>query len=263
MTREPASPPARAGNVMLALLAMAAGCVDAVSYLGLGRVLTAAMTGNTLLLGIALGQAELAAALRAATALTGFVAGAVLGAAIVDRGGRAVWSPPVMLALALELAVLVLLALGWPRDVGDQELHLLIAAAGLAMGIQSAAAHRIGVPGVATTYVTGTLTSLSARLVRWLRAAGTPSDPAPAIHGAWLAVVWLVYGVGAVVAGAVELWWPKIAVTPALAPVAGQVPWPAVALLLPIVLIAGVIGGAALARRRRPRASGSAPGPRA
>lgn len=45
-------------DAMLVLLSLAAGCVDAVSYLGLNHVFTANMTGNTVLLGIALGQAQ-------------------------------------------------------------------------------------------------------------------------------------------------------------------------------------------------------------
>src|SRR3546814_17031743 len=67
---------------MLVLLAIAAGCVDAVSYLGLGEVLTAAMTGNTILLGLAIGQAKVPAALRSCAALVGFVFGAVVAAEI-------------------------------------------------------------------------------------------------------------------------------------------------------------------------------------
>ncbi|MGH6886975.1 MAG: YoaK family protein, partial [Geminicoccales bacterium] len=176
-SQEPESRPTTARDVLLVLLAVAAGCVDAVSFLGLGQVLTAAMTGNTVLLGLALGQADAQAALRGGVALAGFVAGAVLGAAIVERGARAaIWSPAVTAALGLELVVLIVLALGW-HLVGDEadrsvaELDALIASAGLAMGIQSAAAHRIGVPGAATTYVTGTLTSLAARSIEWLRSS--------------------------------------------------------------------------------------------
>jgi len=45
-------------NVLLLLLACVAGSVDAVSYVGLGHVFTANMTGNTVLLGLALGHAE-------------------------------------------------------------------------------------------------------------------------------------------------------------------------------------------------------------
>lgn len=40
-------------NGLLLLLACAAGAIDAISYLGLGRVFTANMTGNTVLLSLA------------------------------------------------------------------------------------------------------------------------------------------------------------------------------------------------------------------
>jgi uncharacterized membrane protein YoaK (UPF0700 family) len=215
--------------------------VDAVSFLGLGQVLTAAMTGNTVLLGLSIGQADAQAALRAGIALAGFVAGAVLGAAIVERGARAaIWSPAVTVALGLELIVLIALALGWHFAGGEADrsiavLDALIASAGLAMGIQSAAAQRIGVPGAATTYVTGTLTSLAARLVRFLRssrvpAAGPtpelqPTGQAAPVRAPWLpAFVWLAYGAGAVLAGAVKLWWPTVALRPATVGIPGRSP---------------------------------------
>jgi uncharacterized membrane protein YoaK (UPF0700 family) len=256
---QPAARAARVHDARLARLALAAGCGDAVSDLGQGRVLTAAMTGNTLLRGVAAGQADAAAALRASTALAGFVMGAVVGAGIVERGARGVvWSPAVALALGLELALLLFLALAWPAaPAAGPGLTLLIVAAGLAMGIQSAVALRIGVPGVATTYVTGTLMSLSARLVRWARAPGAIPphcrlcDPVAQMPAGWLALVWLAYGAGAVVAGSIALWWPRVAVSPAVAGIFGSTPWPAVALLLPIGVIAGVIGCVALRFQRR------------
>ena len=79
---------------MLCLLAWAAGIVDAVSYLGLGRVFTAMMTGNTVLLALAIGQGESMAILRSALALAGFSVGAATGAFIVSRGrSRDEWPP--------------------------------------------------------------------------------------------------------------------------------------------------------------------------
>ncbi len=60
-------------DAMLLLLTLAAGCVDAISYLGLGHVFTAMMTGNTVLLGLALGQGHILDALRSIRALLGFV----------------------------------------------------------------------------------------------------------------------------------------------------------------------------------------------
>jgi hypothetical protein len=121
MTAQPAArgrslvaPPDRARDLVLTLLAIAAGCIDAVSFLGLGQVLTAAMTGNTVLLGLAVGQADVAAALRSAVALCGFFAGTLIGASIVERGPGPIWSPAVAAALAVELAILVALMIA-PR----------------------------------------------------------------------------------------------------------------------------------------------------
>jgi uncharacterized membrane protein YoaK (UPF0700 family) len=42
------------------------------------------------------------------------------------------------------------------------------------MGIQSAAVRRLRAPGIATTYITGTMTSLMVDLVGWLRWLGAP-----------------------------------------------------------------------------------------
>jgi uncharacterized membrane protein YoaK (UPF0700 family) len=70
---------------MLVMLSLAAGCVDAVGYLGLGQIFVANMTGNTELLG----QAEARAALRAVVALVGFIVGvAVLGLVVAIAVAR-------------------------------------------------------------------------------------------------------------------------------------------------------------------------------
>ncbi len=60
-------------------LTWSAGFVDAISFLGLGSVFTANMTGNTMLLGIALGRGDLPGALRSLIALAGFCLGATAG----------------------------------------------------------------------------------------------------------------------------------------------------------------------------------------
>ena len=51
-------------DAMVLVLTWAAGGVDAISYLGLGHVFTANMTGNAVLLGLAVGQGQGLAALR-------------------------------------------------------------------------------------------------------------------------------------------------------------------------------------------------------
>lgn len=220
--------------MVLIMLALAAGCVDGVSFLGFGQVLTAAMTGNTVLLGLALGQGDVAGALRSIMALLGFFCGVLLGAALVARapGSLAV-------ALAVELVVLVAVALAWPFAEGTGQWVevrlLLIAAAGLAMGVQSAIAYRIGVAGIATTYITGTLTTLAARLVG--RSTGPAGQAASWVHAA----VWLAYGAGAAFAGAMRVLWPALV---------GGAGWPSAALALAIVIVAAVALCAALGQRR-------------
>jgi uncharacterized membrane protein YoaK (UPF0700 family) len=261
-TAGPSPGPARGG--MLVVLAVAAGCVDAISYLGLGGVLTAAMTGNTILLGIAVGQGEFPTAARACTALAGFMLGAILASAATAHSARHAWSRAVTAAFALELVVLVVLALGW-LAVGDRAtqnsayLFSLVAAAGIALGIQSATVHRLGVEGVSTTYVTGTLTNSAMRLVAWLhalrdKAAASPIAPErPAqsrkISGpGYPLLVWLAYGAGAAAAGVMDHWWP--ALSPIVAGRFGTLPWPPAALLLPITIVFAVTASAALSHRR-------------
>ena len=227
-------------NVLLVLLASAAGCVDAVSYLALDEVFTANMTGNTVLLAISVGQADTGAALRSGTALAGFVAGIGLGALIVRRpgGNRRVWPPVVTAALGLEFALLLALWVGWlfigPGSSGG---YLLIVAAALAMGVQTAAVRRLGVPGVSTTYVSGTLASLTEGAVSRVygrQASRTPRGErdyrrsASARGGLVVpADVWLAYGVGALIGAVLEAWWHPGA------------------LLVPAVIVAGVASGAA------------------
>jgi uncharacterized membrane protein YoaK (UPF0700 family) len=242
-------------NLVLTLLAVAAGCVDAVSFLGLGQVLTAAMTGNTVLLGLALGQAELQAALRSIVALLGFFAGALLGASIVERSPGPFWSPAVAAALAIELSLLVVLAITWHFGEGPPWIDhrfALIAAAALAMGLQSAVAQRAGIAGISTTYVTGTLTTMAARLIGSVRNRASRDPRVEATTPAWLpAVVWLAYGVGAVLAGAAYRWWAPLALA---LDVDGDLRWPSAALVVPIGIVA-IVALIVAGRWRRRRAT--------
>ncbi len=203
---------------MLVMLSLAAGCVDAVGYLGLGQIFVANMTGNTVLLGLALGQAKGEAALRAVVALAGFVVGVAAGAAIVGPGReRSAWSPAVTAALALELVVLVAFAVGWflaEAEPAGLAMYPLIVLPSLAMGVQSAAVRRLGIPGVATTYITGTLTALTEGAIARLRPAVSGDDrleqTMPSARGLVLpADVWLAYGAGAVIVGIIAVRWPS------------------------------------------------------
>src|ERR1700674_92004 len=95
-------------------LTLAAGAVDAVSYLGLGRVFTANMTGNLVLLGLAIGQGQALEALRSVVAFVGFAAGAGLGGWLVGAGqGGEVWPSKVTVVLGVEAVLLAGFLVVW------------------------------------------------------------------------------------------------------------------------------------------------------
>src|SRR5262249_49636855 len=133
-----------------------------ISYLGLGHVFTANMTGNAVLLGIAIAQGNGWAALRSIVALGGFVLGVMVAAGIIEHGpNEGSWPRVVTRSIALELVVLAVFALTWHGFGGAGESpYRPIMLCALAMGIQSAAMRHLNVPGIATTYITGTITSM-------------------------------------------------------------------------------------------------------
>jgi len=206
--------PAALKYTLVLLLTGAAGYVDAISYLALGRVFTANMTGNTVLFGLALVQADGGAIVRTALALGAFVAGTALGAWLVHRSGEPEhWPRGVTIALGVECVLLAALA-------ADRSSMLVgrVTLAALAMGVQSAAARRLDVFGIATTFVTGMLTSLVSLVAR--HGVG----PGGVGHGKrMLATAWGVYVLGAMAAGGLMR------------------AIPGVSLLVPVVLVLAVV----------------------
>ncbi|HZV50796.1 MAG TPA: YoaK family protein [Candidatus Dormibacteraeota bacterium] len=200
----------------LLALTVTAGWVDALSFLGLGRVFTSNMTGNTVLLGLALAQARGAEVERSAIALGGFVLGAALGSRLAGWGGPpGGWPIRVTLTLTVELAVLTAFAAlwSWGTQPPATGLGLLVALAALGMGLQSVAARRLGIPGVTTTVVT----SILAELVADVASLTHPRRWAPRL-GFW----------GSLLAGAAG-------------GAALELRWPALAAAVPALLVAGVI----------------------
>jgi uncharacterized membrane protein YoaK (UPF0700 family) len=218
-------------DAMLLVLTWAAGTVDAVSYLGLGHVFTAMMTGNTVLLGLALAQGEIHAALRSILALLGFALGVTVGAVIVEHDeSDDDWPACVTAALAVESVILAVFAFAWhftDSALGGHSIQLLIVLLGSAMGVQAAAVRRLDVPGIATTYLTGTITTLFTDVVSWSRAPGHHWHGPSGDMVKWeqrvglLAAVFLVYGVGALCGGLLYAHYtPAVSVAPLVAVVA-------------------------------------------
>ncbi len=140
------------------------------AFIRLGGVFASVMTGNLVLLGLAAGQTRAALALRAGLALAGYTVGTAVGTRITEGNPHRdeTWPSWILVVLAVELVLLSALAVGLEltgeRPSPSDQLALLGVAA-VAMGLQSAAVRRLGVPGLSTTYMTGTLTAVIAGLV--------------------------------------------------------------------------------------------------
>ena len=154
---------------MLLTLTVVTGVVDAVSYLRLGHVFVANMTGNVVFLGFAIAGARglSAASLLAAIAafLVGALAGGRLGALTAEHRGYTLRVATGVQAALILIALAMSLALASPTS-GAGRYGLLVPLA-LAMGVQNAAAQRVAVVELTTTVLTRTLTGIAseARLV--------------------------------------------------------------------------------------------------
>jgi uncharacterized membrane protein YoaK (UPF0700 family) len=164
--------------VILLVMTAASGIVDAVSYLGLGHVFTANMTGNIALMGFRLGGASGISLSRSALALFSFMLGAVAG----GRMGRRLNPRQSRISGLLAEAALLFAAAaisfktGGPNDANAAMLDGVVAFTAIAMGLRNAVVRRLGVADLTTTVLTLTIAGLAAdsafagdRNPRWRR----------------------------------------------------------------------------------------------
>jgi uncharacterized membrane protein YoaK (UPF0700 family) len=149
---------------LLLALTVVTGLVDAFSYLVLGHVFVANMTGNVVFLGFALAGASgfsLAASLVALAAFgLGALAGGRLSKALGGHRGH-------LLAVTAGVeACLVAASVGIAATTGNPGAgvarYLLIVLLAVATGAQNATARRLAVPDLTTTVLTLTITGIFA-----------------------------------------------------------------------------------------------------
>src|SRR5579862_8617067 len=148
----------------LLVLTFTTGIVDAVSYLGLGRVFTANMTGNVVLLGFGLAGGFGLPVLAPLVSLAAFLAGSAVGGALAARLGdrhRVHISTALVIEASL-IAVAAVIAAVADVDPGTVLAGAVIAVLAFAMGVRNATVRKIGVPDLTTTVLTMTLTGLAA-----------------------------------------------------------------------------------------------------
>ncbi|MEW2345211.1 YoaK family protein [Streptomyces griseoaurantiacus] len=140
----------------LLVLTVISGLIDAASFLGLGRVFVANMTGNLVFLGFALSGTAQMTALTSLMSLAAFLAGAVTGG---------VWrrdAEPGRLLTPLVAIQTLLVALALAAQVSGWGRYAVLAPLACGTGLQNAVVRRLGVPDLTTTVMTRTLTGLAA-----------------------------------------------------------------------------------------------------
>src|SRR6266853_2381363 len=123
-------------------MTMVTGLVDAVSYLSLGRVFTANMTGNLLVLAFSMAHVSGLSIARSSTALLSFLVGAIFGGRIMARAGADSQIRFAAQAFLLEVAFLFAASFCGIGYLGNLLEHsfqpfALIALTALAMGTRS------------------------------------------------------------------------------------------------------------------------------
>jgi uncharacterized membrane protein YoaK (UPF0700 family) len=145
----------------------ATGIVDAVSFLALGHVFTANMTGNVVFLGFALAGAKDLSIARSFTALVAFMLGAVLGGRMATQlSSRAVhrWvgSALGVDASFLFAAAVASLGLAGSYDANGVALYAVTGLMAVGMGFRNASVRKLGMPDLTTTVLTQTIAGLAA-----------------------------------------------------------------------------------------------------
>jgi uncharacterized membrane protein YoaK (UPF0700 family) len=142
-------------------LTLVSGLIDAVTFLRLGHVFVANMTGNVVLLGFAIGGAKDISIVGSLIALAFFLLGAMIGGRVSRRrtesGAHLLWEAT-LTKIALMLAAA---ATAWLFGAGGTVGYVIIAILAISMGLQNAAARSIAVPDITTTVVTQTITGLA------------------------------------------------------------------------------------------------------
>lgn len=161
----------RVRDLLLNALTVSSGAVDAISFLALGKVFSAFMTGNIAFLGLRVSGAPAPGVVSILVSMAAFAVGVYLSTRIVKPSeSSSMWSRRVTVALGVSLIAHAVFLEVWFATSGQPPIdvaHILLGLWGLAMGMQSAAVRRLHVDGVFTTAATATVIFLVGDLVNW------------------------------------------------------------------------------------------------
>jgi uncharacterized membrane protein YoaK (UPF0700 family) len=149
---------------LLLTLTLVTGLVDATSYLKLGHVFVANMTGNVVFLGFGIAGIGGVSIWASLTAIGSFLAGGAVGGRVgahwsTDRARHLAIATSVELSLVTGATIVAAVS---SDQIGAASRYTVIVLLAIAMGIQNAAARKLAVPDLTTTVLTMTLTGLAA-----------------------------------------------------------------------------------------------------
>jgi uncharacterized membrane protein YoaK (UPF0700 family) len=148
---------------LLVAMTLVTGLVDAFSYLVLGHVFVANMTGNVVFLAFAFAGASGFSISASLVALGFFVLGAFgggrLGSLLGQHRGHLLSFSATLQALLLAISAVLAALAG--HSLPAVYSYALIVVLGMAMGLQNATARRLAVPDLTTTVLTLTIVGIA------------------------------------------------------------------------------------------------------
>lgn len=148
---------------LLVAMTLVTGLVDAFSYLVLGHVFVANMTGNVVLLGFALVGAPGFSIMASIVAIVSFVTGAVIGGRFAllfgHHRGRLLRNATTVQGIFLSGGV-ILAAISEATPPAGYRYGLIVVLA-VAMGVQNSTARKLAVADMTTTVLTLTITGVA------------------------------------------------------------------------------------------------------
>jgi uncharacterized membrane protein YoaK (UPF0700 family) len=158
-------------DLLLNALTVSSGAVDAISFLALGKVFSAFMTGNIAFLGLRVAGAGGPGKVAILIAMIAFAVGVYLSTQIVKPSeGSGMWPQRVTIALGVSLIAHAVFLAIWFASSGQPSIdasHVLLGLWGIAMGMQSAAVRTLHVDGVFTTAATATIIFVVGDITNW------------------------------------------------------------------------------------------------
>jgi uncharacterized membrane protein YoaK (UPF0700 family) len=163
----------RVRDLLLNALTFSSGAIDAISFLALGKVFTAFMTGNVAFLGLRIAGAGGPGCVAILVSIAAFSIGVYLGTRVVKPNGHegaGLWPHRVTTALGLSMlghAGFLVVWFAFHGQPSNDAAHVLLGFWAFAMGMQSAAVRSLHVDGVFTTAATATFIFVMGDFVNW------------------------------------------------------------------------------------------------